>query len=168
MNIIPDGNGGFLDAEEIVKIINKNPYYKVTEDDLKRLFGERTRVGNNQPIGTKISILGTEYTIVVKKYDDEPYFKKQDANGYCSSTEKEIAICDMSTYPGWEDESEKACETQKKTTLRHEIVHAFLNESGLSSNSNDIVAWARNEEMVDWFALQGPKIYAAWQEAGAL
>ncbi len=55
-----------------------------------------------------------------------------------------------------------------KATLRHEIVHAFLGESGLSANSNESDAWARNEEMVDWFALQGPKIYKAWQEAGAV
>jgi len=34
----------------------------------------------------------------------------------------------------------------------------------MSSNG----AWARNEEMIDWFALQGPKILKAWQEAGAL
>lgn len=115
-----------------------------------------------------VNVLGTEYAIVVKKYDDEPYFKKQGANGYCSPTEKEIAICDMSTYPDWEDESEKARETQEKTTLRHEIVHAFLNESGLSSNSNDIAAWARNEEMVDWIAIQAPKLIKAWQEACAL
>ena len=55
-----------------------------------------------------------------------------------------------------------------KQTLRHEIVHAFLGESGLSNNSNSIDAWARNEEVVDWFAIQGPKIYKAWQEAGAV
>lgn len=115
-----------------------------------------------------IHVLGTEYTIITKKYDDEPYFKKHDACGYCSSTEKEIAVCDMSTYPDWEDEPEIIYKLSMKTTLRHEIVHAFFNESGLSSNSNETDAWARNEEMVDWFALQGPKIYKAWQEAGAL
>lgn len=115
-----------------------------------------------------VNILGTEYTIVVKKYDCDPYFKKIGANGYCSSTDKTIALCDMSTYPDWEDETEYAQDVQTKETLRHEIVHAFLNESGLAANSTGSDAWARNEEIVDWFALQGPKIYAAWQEAGAL
>lgn len=115
-----------------------------------------------------INVLGTEYTIVIKKYDDDPYFKKRNACGYCSSTQKEIAVCDMETYPNWEDESNAACREYMKSTLRHEIIHAFFNESGLMENSNDTEAWARNEEMVDWFAIQGPKIYKAWREVGAL
>ena len=45
-------------------------------------------------------------------------------------------------------------ELQEKKNLRHEIVHAFLFESGLAENSE----WAYNEEMVDWIAKQGPKI----------
>ena len=43
-------------------------------------------------------------------------------------------------------------------TLRHEIIHAFLFESGLHSCSNDIKCWALNEEMIDFFALQYEKI----------
>lgn len=115
-----------------------------------------------------VNILGTEYTVVVKKYDEDETFSAFKANGYCSGTEKEIGLCDMSTYPGWEKESEKARKNQEKITLRHEIVHAFLKESGLSSNSNETDSWAENEEMVDWIAIQGPKIYAAWKEAAAL
>lgn len=55
-----------------------------------------------------------------------------------------------------------------KQVLRHEIVHAFLFESGLSANSSNATSWASCEEMVDWFAIQGPKILKAWQEADAL
>jgi hypothetical protein len=40
--------------------------------------------------------------------------------------------------------------------------------SGLADNSNGVDAWARNEEMVDWFAMQGPKIYKIWREVGAV
>lgn len=116
----------------------------------------------------KINVLGTEYTVTVKKYDEDETFKRYGANGYCSCTDHEIVICDMSTYPDWEHETDRARAKQTNTTMRHEIVHAFLGESGLSSNSNESDAWARNEEMVDWFALQGPKIYKVWQEAGAV
>lgn len=57
----------------------------------------------------------------------------------------------------------------QKETLRHEIVHAFFNESGLADSSSTVEgAWAKNEEMVDWIALQGPKLCAAWKEAGCL
>lgn len=115
-----------------------------------------------------VNILGTEYAITVKSYNDDDTFKRYDACGYCSTTEKEIVLCDMETYPNLDDETDAVRDHQTKTTMRHEIVHAFLNESGLSMNSNESDAWARNEEMVDWFAIQGPKIYKAWQEAGAL
>ncbi len=116
----------------------------------------------------RLNILGTEYTVTVKKYDGDEYFKRADCNGYCSQSLKEIVVCDMATYPGWEHETQDVVDIQKKLTLRHEITHAFFKESGLSYNSSHTDAWARNEEMVDWFALQGPKIYKAWQEAGAL
>lgn len=117
----------------------------------------------------KVNILGTEYTIIVKKYDEDEYFARADCNGYCESFCRQIVVCDMSTYKDWEHESEQNIEMQQKLTLRHEIVHAFFNESGLSTSSNPVDnAWARNEEMVDWIAMQGPKIYKAWQEAGAL
>lgn len=115
-----------------------------------------------------VNVLGTKYRIVVKKYSDDKYFEKNDAAGYCSGTSKEIVLCDMATFKGWEDEPKEVCDAQQRLILRHEIVHAFLNESGLACNSNDVSEWARNEEMVDWIALQGPKIYKAWQEAGAL
>lgn len=115
-----------------------------------------------------INVLGQEYTIAVKKYDEDEYFKRADCNGYCSSALKEIVLCTMATHPGWENESQAIRDIQEKETLRHEIVHAFFNESGLKCNSSQTDAWARNEEMIDWIAIQGPKIYKAWQEAGAL
>ena len=52
--------------------------------------------------------------------------------------------------------------------LRHEIIHAYLEESGLSASSNMISAWAQNEEMVDWLAIQSSKIFATFQEVGCL
>lgn len=64
---------------------------------------------------------------------------------------------------------EKAQEAYRKKTLRHEIMHAFLNESGLSDDSNRFDgAWAKNEEMVDWFAIQSPKIFKVFVELGIL
>ena len=44
------------------------------------------------------------------------------------------------------------------------VPHVFLFECGLAENS----PWAQNEELVDWIAIQGPKIHKAWEEAGAL
>lgn len=116
----------------------------------------------------KINVLGTEYTVTVKKYGDDEVFEYRSIDGYCDGLTKQIVCCDMSTYKGWEHEAAATIEEAQKETLRHEIVHAFFYESGLADSSLNLdCAWAKNEEMVDWFALQGPKIYKAWREAGA-
>ena len=106
----------------------------------------------------KINILGSEWTIKEQSETENELLKNCD--GYCDWTTKEIVIereingtlSDMQQYI-------------KKVT-RHEIIHAFLCESGLSECSGEAEAWATNEEMVDWFARQGSKIYAAWVAAG--
>lgn len=116
-----------------------------------------------------INVLGAEYTIAVKKYDEDEAFERRSIDGYCDDWTKQIVVCDMSTYKGWEHEPPETTAAAQKETLRHEIVHAFLSESGLADSTlNADVAWAKNEEMVDWIAIQGPKIYKAWQEAGAV
>ncbi len=115
-----------------------------------------------------INILGTNYKIVIKKYDEEESFKRREIDAFCDGYAKEIVVCDMSTYPGWNHELHDTLVPYQKAKLRHEIVHAFLFESGLAQHSGETDAWALNEEMVDWFACQGPKIYAAWKTADCL
>lgn len=116
-----------------------------------------------------VDILGTFYKIIVKKYDEEEAFERRSIDGYCNGLTKEIVVCDMRTYRGWEHEDEKTVVNAQKQTVRHEIVHAFFNESGLCESSNEFTgAWARNEELVDWIALQGVKIYKAWAEVDAI
>ena len=53
---------------------------------------------------------------------------------------------------------------QIRKNKRHEIIHAFLFESGLAENSE----WAQNEEMVDFFAIQFPKLMEAFKNADAI
>lgn len=45
----------------------------------------------------------------------------------------------------------------RKKVTRHELIHAFLYESGL----HEQCYWATNEEIVDWIAIQLPKIFRA-------
>ena len=113
----------------------------------------------------KLNILGTEYTVM--RVDGR---KMPDGfGGFCDPDLHTIEIVRLETVDGWKDESARKRAAREKECLRHEIVHAFFNESGLKDNSSvDQAAWARNEEMVDWFAVQGPKIYKVWKEAGAL
>lgn len=117
----------------------------------------------------KINILGTEYEIIKKKYDEEEAFERRSIDGFCDDYTKEIITCDMHTYKGWEHEADKTIKECEKAILRHEIVHAFFSESGLKDSSFVYDgAWAKNEEMVDWLATQIPKIHKAFQEAGCL
>lgn len=108
----------------------------------------------------KANVLGTEYEIVIKDYEAEPLFRERGIDGYCDSIDKVICIGNMKTFPDWEKETEEYCKKAQKYTLRHEIIHAFLNESGLQDSSGKIgnIGWAKNEEMIDFFAIQFPKI----------
>ena len=117
----------------------------------------------------KINILGTEYTIKTVKISECEMLQKEHWAGCCSEESKEIIVADISeeSYFPYMNDEEK--ETFRKKILRHEIIHAFLNESGLSdSSSTPDGGWAKHEEMVDWFALQLPKIFEAFKEVGCL
>lgn len=109
----------------------------------------------------KVNILGTDYEIQYLTSKDDERLEKVD--GYCDFYSKLIVVCNE------ENGNIHDYKTYFRKVLRHEIVHAFLYESGLAQNSSySENAWACNEEMVDWIAIQGEKIYKAWEEAGSL
>lgn len=117
----------------------------------------------------KINILGTEYTIETRKISEDKVLKDNQYGGYCCDDEPLIVIADTSEKEYFEDYTEKEKQLYISKLLRHEITHAFLNESGLQSSSNPCEkSWARNEEMVDWFAIQSPKIFKVFQDLDLL
>ena len=107
-----------------------------------------------------VHILGTVYTIREQSERDNKLLEGCD--GYCDWTAKEIVV-EREIQGTLQD-----MEVYIRKVLRHEIVHAFLMESGLAECSGATDWWAQNETMVDWFARQGQKIWDAWAEAGAL
>ena len=112
----------------------------------------------------EVDILGTKYKLLFKTEKEEPRLEKN--WGFCDYHKKEIYI--TATI---EEETKESCKNLvdfKNKVMRHEILHAYLYESGLRENSNEIVAWAENEEMVDWFAIQAPKIMKTYKELGIL
>lgn len=116
-----------------------------------------------------VNILGTEYRIEVHKRSEDEFMRKNGADGYCSADGKLIVIADTSEKESFPDMTDIEQSTYRKRLLRHEITHAFLDESGLQHCSSvPMGAWARHEEMVDWIAIQFPKIMKAFQEVGAL
>lgn len=117
----------------------------------------------------KINILGTDYTIKVVKISKCDLLRERHWCGSCNNIKHEILIGDPREEEYFGKMSEEEQLLQTKRTLRHEITHAFLNESGLQNDSSvPGGGWATNEEMIDWFALQSPKIYKAFKEADCL
>lgn len=112
-----------------------------------------------------VSVLGTTYRVsLVNKLDGDG-----NLGGFCDADLHQIKLLDLSKVEGWSKESIAKIKAREKEIFRHEIVHAFFDESGLKFNTTNLdQRWADNEEMVDWFAIQGPKIVKAWREAGCL
>jgi len=114
----------------------------------------------------KVNILGTEYSVFfVEKFPEHMSEFEETSDGLCNFHNREIYV----KIPKDKDITEIGKERLTKKNLRHEICHAFLFESGLSSNTyGQMGAWAEHEEMVDWFAIQSPKIYKVFLELGIL
>lgn len=113
----------------------------------------------------KIDILGTEYKVVQGSQTTDP--ELADVDGYIDTSTKTIVVDDMKSIIN-EKGMKKNLEEYKKTIMRHEVIHAFLFESGLAENSNASDAWAVNEEMVDWLAIQAPKIFSTFNKMNIL
>lgn len=116
----------------------------------------------------KIDVLGTKYSVRRVDAGQDKYMDEMRFDGYCDGTNKQIVLLNLKSTPNWKDDPENAIEKQESETLRHELIHAFLNESGLKWNSSDVDHWAKNEEMIDWFAIQFPKLLKAFKEAGCI
>lgn len=114
----------------------------------------------------KVNVLGTEYDLEEQPREQLPDY----ADGYCDDSVRKIVVSDFAEQREKSDKErlhdgvKGDLDRQNRKNKRHEIIHAFLFESGLAENSS----WAQNEEMVDWWAIQGPKVYKAWQKAGGL
>lgn len=98
----------------------------------------------------KINVLGTDYTVCTEKTN-------KSIDGFCDTSIKKIVVDDMQPT----ETSKKDLELYKKQVLRHEIIHAFLFESGLEAECR----W-NDEEMVDWLAIQFDKILKTFKDCG--
>ncbi len=112
----------------------------------------------------RISVLGSEYEVSLRKSDEDKTLN-DGTDGYCDSTVRKIAVLigenDLKegdeVPPGrMEDVIE-----YRKAVLRHEIVHAFMQESGLSNQA----PYSQNEELIDWIALQIKKMSKCMRDA---
>ena len=105
----------------------------------------------------KINILGTDYDYDVVNHEDDSRLREND--GFSDSYEKVIRIA--SDYYEDEPNAIRNFNEFMAAVKRHEIIHAFFFESGM-------LDWNKDESLVDWIAIQFPKLLKAFQEAGAV
>ena len=108
----------------------------------------------------RINVLGEEYQIVVDKSGTNP--KLESSFGYTEPYSKKIVIDNNIT-----DDSTMSVENLDafvRHIYRHEVVHAFFYESGVSYKFD------KDEEdfLVDWIAKMVPKMLKVFKEMGVL
>ena len=108
----------------------------------------------------QVSILGAVWTI--KEGTEEEFPGLVGVDGYTDSSTRTIVVEKM--LDGTDPLVKQNLPEYRNTVLRHEIIHAFLYESGLEGCSNKADNWSMNEEMVDWIAIQFPKILKVFNE----
>lgn len=106
-----------------------------------------------------INILGTEYRIMTQT--EEENRKLRNANAICEVYDKTIILNGSIQQ---DEDSYDNFDAFRRKVLRHELIHAFFAESGLRNNSD----FAENEELVDWIAIQFPKIAKVFSELNIL
>lgn len=106
----------------------------------------------------KVNILGTEYEIVYLKRCEDDLFENGEADAWCDNTSCKIAVRIMDSKDNMDNQ-----EAYVRRLLRHEIIHAFLFESGLGNDFHHPEN-GHEETMVDWIARQSPKIFKVFQE----
>lgn len=104
----------------------------------------------------KVNILGTEYTIV-----PEPKLIEMQADGVCKRYDKEISVRDAKDMLD-DIDTDEAKRARLNEVFRHEIIHAYFAEAGLMD------VYGADEQLVDWIAIQFPKMLKSFQECDCL
>lgn len=105
----------------------------------------------------KVNVLGTEYDVELVDGQDEA-IKELNCAGYTDKTTKEIKVKLFKNESFADEENPKV---NTNNTLRHELIHAFLYECGINHGTQ-----FHNEECVDFFAIQFPKLAKMFEDAG--
>ena len=104
-----------------------------------------------------VDVLGQPYDIKMVPYAGDPTFIGSDCQGFTDTSDHTITIQDFTVISDMGDPV-----AMLRRVVRHELVHAFMEESGLSDN------WThqdgQDETIVDWIAIQWHKIDEAISE----
>lgn len=107
-----------------------------------------------------VNILGSEWKIKYRDERDDDQLKE--VGGYCDWTARLIVIAKRR-----KDDNVADFQESQRYVLRHEIIHAYMYESGLAENWEHKEI-GQEETTVDWIAIQFPKIPRTFKEANAI
>jgi len=108
-------------------------------------------------IAFEINIFGQPYTVRIGKRNEMPPCLK-DRSGYADRSIHEIGIWEIRNSTQHNDMQDLAA--KMKETLRHEIVHAALFESGLLDNRS-----YEHEEIADWLSIKAHALHEIMADA---
>lgn len=106
----------------------------------------------------KVNVLGTEYDVEILSQRDES-MDVLESVGYTDCSVKKIRVLDVTKNTDLSQQEDR--EKYQNLILRHELIHAFLYESGIGFGMH-----FHNEELVDWLAMQFPKMTEVFDEMG--
>lgn len=111
-----------------------------------------------------LNILGSKWKLkVVPKYFDPMLIE---CDGFTDRSVREMyvydGLADCNDVDALKDYSEYL-----KVVKRHEIIHAFMYESGLAQ-CWEHSKYGHNEEDLDWMAIQFPKMLEVFKKAEAI
>lgn len=111
---------------------------------------------------TTVNILGSEWDVFMCELSEDKWFEENEVDGRCQPCLKKIVFVDPRTDTRQEFENDVEMFDSTRLLLKHEVIHAFLFEAGLDSNSIEYDgAWPCNEEMIQFFAVQMDKMCEA-------
>lgn len=113
----------------------------------------------------EVIILGQTYKVHELAPEDENAME-DGVQGYTDWTTHEIAVRGSLRNPHPNGLADR--EALFKKVLRHEIIHAFLFESGMTGFDEWSGCYATNEVLVDWIAVNCPKMLRVFEDVGAL
>ena len=104
-----------------------------------------------------INILGQDYDF--QEISAKEDTRLADNDGYHDGYAKLIRV--NNDYNENHPSSIRDIPMYRKRVTRHEVIHAFFEESGVTK-------WRDDEALVNWISLQFPKMLKVFQQAGGL
>lgn len=109
-----------------------------------------------------LNILGSKWKLKEISRDSDPMFGMVD--GYTDRSSRTMLVanegtCEPGAFSNWPE--------YLKSVKRHEIIHAFMLESGLAQETYH-PSYGTDEQAVDFFAIQFPKMLEVFQKADAI